>query len=147
MKNTQTKKKKNFLGWVLLAVAVVLVIVFLAIPKNSPADSTASLLPAEVSTEKVNAAWKEGAFILDVREQDEWNAGHISGATLIPLGELTSRLGELPKDKPIYVVCRSGNRSAAGRDALLAAGFSSVTSMAGGMNDWTSQDFEVVTGP
>ena len=147
MKKKQTKKKKSFLGWALLAVAVVLVIVFLAIPKPSPVDSTASLLPTEVSPGQVNAAWKEGSFILDVREQDEWNAGHISGATLIPLGVLTSRLGELPKDKPIYVVCRSGNRSAAARDALLDAGFASVTSMDGGMNDWVSQGFEIVTGP
>ena len=89
----------------------------------------------------------QGAFILDVREPDEWNAGHIPGATLIPLGELSSRLSELPQDQQIVVVCRSGNRSATGRDILLDAGFQQVTSMGGGMNTWVSLGLPTVTGP
>jgi phage shock protein E len=145
---TNEKKKNGFMGWVFLAVAIVLISVFLAIPKGAPIEATATHgLPAEISTTILKKVWQQGSFILDVREQDEWNAGHISGATLIPLGELANRASELPKDVPIYVVCRSGNRSAVGRDTLLNAGFTTVTSMAGGMNDWVAQGFEVVTGP
>ena len=89
----------------------------------------------------------DGAFMLDVREPDEWNSGHIPGATLVPLGQLPDRLNELPKDQEIVVVCRSGNRSATGRDILLDAGFNQVTSMAGGMNEWAAKNYEIVTGP
>jgi len=85
--------------------------------------------------------------MLDVREQSEWNEVHMPGATLIPLGQLANRLKDLPKDKEIVVVCRSGNRSATGRDILKQAGFTSVTSMAGGMNDWQAKGFAVATGP
>lgn len=88
----------------------------------------------------------QGAFILDVREPDEWAQMHIPGATLIPLGELPDRLNEIPKDKEIVVVCRSGNRSAQGRDILLNAGFTSVTSMTGGMTQWRAQGFPVAEG-
>ena len=84
--------------------------------------------------------------MLDVREPDEWAAGHIEGATLIPLGELAARAKEVPADRQVVVVCRSGNRSAQGRDVLLSAGLSSVTSMAGGMNDWAASGKPVVTG-
>ena len=89
----------------------------------------------------------QGAFVLDVREQEEWNALHIPDATLIPLSQLSSRLSELPKDQEIVVVCRSGNRSAQGRDILLDAGFTNVTSMAGGMNQWQAQGLPTSTGP
>jgi rhodanese-related sulfurtransferase len=88
-----------------------------------------------------------GAFILDVREPDEWNESHIPGATLIPLGELASRVDEVPQDQEVVVVCRSGNRSQQGRDILLSAGFTDVTSMAGGVNQWKAAGFETVSGP
>jgi rhodanese-related sulfurtransferase len=67
--------------------------------------------------------------------------------TLIPLGQLESRVSELPKDQPIVVVCRSGNRSQAGRDILLNAGFENVTSMASGMLQWRSMGLPTVSGP
>jgi rhodanese-related sulfurtransferase len=89
-----------------------------------------------VSVAEAAALRDGGAFVLDVREPAEWADGHIPDATLIPLGELASRVGELPRDRNIVVVCRSGNRSAQGRDSLLAAGFPAVTSLDGGMTDW-----------
>jgi rhodanese-related sulfurtransferase len=82
-----------------------------------------------------------------VREPDEWVESHIPGATLIPLGELASRVSEVPQDQEVVVVCRSGNRSAEGRDILLSAGFEHVTSMAGGVNQWKAAGFETVSGP
>jgi rhodanese-related sulfurtransferase len=80
-----------------------------------------------------------GAFVLDVREPDEYAAGHIAGATLIPLGQLPTRLAEVPRDRTVVVVCRTGHRSAQGRDILLDAGYGAVTSMTGGMNEWIAQ--------
>ena len=84
-----------------------------------------------------------GAFVLDVREPDEWATGHIPGATLIPLGELSARLGEVPADRTIVVICRSGNRSAQGREILKAAGYAAVTSVSGGMTDWVATGLPV----
>jgi rhodanese-related sulfurtransferase len=87
-----------------------------------------------------------GAFVLDVREPAEWAGGHIPGATLIPLGELAARVGELPRDREIVVVCRTGNRSAQGRDILLGAGFPSVTSLDGGMATWAQAGMPIEGG-
>jgi rhodanese-related sulfurtransferase len=103
-------------------------------------------LPLEVSVGGAAELRDSGAFMLDVREPDEWSAGHIPGATLIPLGELESRLAELPVDQPIVVYCRSGNRSAVGRDTLLSGGFTSVTSMAGGFNSWAQAGYDTEKG-
>ena len=119
-------------------------------PATAPAASAAAgavaALPATVSTAEALAMRDAGAFVLDVRQPEEWNAVHIPGATLIPLGELSSRLAEVPRDRQVLVVCRSGNRSAQGRDILLGAGFPSVTSMAGGMSDWTAAGYPTTTG-
>jgi rhodanese-related sulfurtransferase len=104
-----------------------------------------SLAP-EVSTSEAAELRDAGAFVLDVREPNEWAAGHIPGATLIPLGQLAGRASEVPTDRTVLVVCRSGNRSAQGRDILRQSGFSSVTSMAGGMTDWAAAGLPVVTG-
>lgn len=73
--------------------------------------------------------------ILDVREDFEVSQGMIPGALHIPMGQLGSRLGELDKDRPIIVVCRSGNRSAAVADALTQTGYMADT-MNGGMAAW-----------
>jgi rhodanese-related sulfurtransferase len=114
-------------------------------PAEAPGGAVAAL-PAEVSVDQALALRESGAFVLDVRQPDEWNAVHIPGATLIPLGELSSRLGEVPRDRQVLVVCRSGNRSAQGRDILLGAGFPSVTSMAGGMNQWAAAGYPTTSG-
>lgn len=73
--------------------------------------------------------------ILDVREDFEVTQGMIPGALHIPMGQLGSRLGEIDKDRPIIVVCRSGNRSAAVADALTQTGYMADT-MNGGMAAW-----------
>ncbi len=88
-----------------------------------------------------------GAFILDVREPDEWAEYHVPGATLVPLGQLAARVNEVPRDREVIVVCRSGNRSQAGRDILFDAGFTQVTSMAGGLSQWRSLGYATVSGP
>jgi rhodanese-related sulfurtransferase len=113
---------------------------------GAPVASAVAALPADVSIADAASLRDAGAFVLDVREPDEWSQGHIPGATLIPLGELAGRVGELPRDRSIVVICRSGNRSAQGRDVLLGAGFPAVTSVTGGMTDWIAAGLPVETG-
>ncbi len=143
MNRSTSKKAFPSWGWLVLAIGLLAVaaVVYLQLSKPSPAS-----LSAESTVEQVVAMREQGAFILDVREPSEWAQFHIPESTLIPLGELSSRLNELPKDQDIVVVCRSGNRSAQGRDILLAAGFTSVTSMAGGVTEWQAQGYPVNTG-
>lgn len=85
-----------------------------------------------------------GAFLLDVREHDEWVAGHAPDAVHIPLGELGARVEELPADRRIVAVCRSGARSGAAAGALLGAGYDAVN-LAGGMQAWEATGLPVVT--
>jgi rhodanese-related sulfurtransferase len=109
--------------------------------------AAAGALPVEVTIGEAVRLRDAGAFVLDVREPAEWNEYHVPGSTLIPLAQLPERLAEVPRDGDVLVICRSGNRSATGRDILLAAGFSSVTSMAGGVVDWRAAGHPTVTGP
>lgn len=114
---------------------------------QSQAPTTASAMPAEIAVADAKIERDGGAFILDVRTQEEWDAGHIPDATLIPLDQLPARLAEVPQDQRVVVVCRSGNRSAQARDILKQAGWSLVTSMAGGMNQWAAAGYDVTVGP
>jgi rhodanese-related sulfurtransferase len=66
---------------------------------------------------------------------------------LIPLAQLSTRLSEIPTDRDVLIICRSGNRSAQARDQLHAAGFANTTSIDGGMNAWIAAGLPVVTGP
>jgi rhodanese-related sulfurtransferase len=124
----------------LAVVALVAFIVYLIALAGGESQTTA--LAAEVNSETGYQMVQDGAFMLDVRERSEWDEYHAPMATLIPLGELQSRLSEVPKDREILVVCRSGNRSQQGRDILLAAGFN-ATSMAGGMKDWYAKGYPI----
>ncbi len=77
------------------------------------------------------------AVILDVREPDEWAAGHIESAVHIPIGAVTARLADVPQGEPLYVICRSGARSARVADFLRVQGTDAVN-VAGGMQDWAA---------
>ena len=144
-KNTSIKKKTNKNSWLVLGGIVIIafaVLIGFQLDNNVTSD-----LPLEVSVSDAYKIREEGAFVLDVRQPEEWEAVHIPGATLIPLGELESRLDEVPQDQNILVVCRSGNRSARARDILLTAGFQNVSSMAGGMNEWVAKSYDIGAGP
>ncbi len=135
-------------GVVLVALMLIAGAVFLRQAQDRIAGSSVQPagLPAEISAAQAAQKRDQGAFILDVREPDEWQQFHIPGATLIPLGSLQSRLNEVPRDQEVVVVCRTGHRSAQGRDILLNAGFAQVTSMAGGVTQWQAQGLPTATG-
>jgi rhodanese-related sulfurtransferase len=103
-------------------------------------------LGAEITVQEAYQKYEQGVYLLDVREQHEWDDYHIPNTTLIPLSQLKERVNELPRDQEIVVVCRSGNRSQEGRDILLAAGLDVVTSMAGGVLDWRQAGYPIVAG-
>jgi rhodanese-related sulfurtransferase len=140
----QQKKKNNLVLWGILAL---LVLGVSAIWFVSQGSTEADRFPLEISVDEAVAKRDVGAFILDVRQPEEWNEFHVPNSTLIPLGELASHMDELPKDREIVIVCRSGNRSAQARDLLLGAGFIQVTSMAGGLTQWKAAGYPTITGP
>lgn len=83
----------------------------------------------------VSAEVPDGVYLLDVREDDEWAAGHAPQAVHVRLGELNDRSGEIPRDREVYVICRSGARSAYVAQALAGAGWMAVN-VADGMTGW-----------
>lgn len=92
-------------------------------------------------------ALPDDAVVLDVREPDEWAAGHAPGAVHIPLGEVPARLDELPEtDEPLPVVCRSGGRSQRAVQWLVQQGFE-VVNVDGGMRAWGAAGKPLTGGP
>jgi rhodanese-related sulfurtransferase len=111
--------------------------------------TTAAESVPEVEPDEGRALVDAGAVLLDVREADEWQAGHAAKAVWIPLGEIAARADELRATEPtvdrrIVAVCRSGGRSERATRFLLAQGFD-VVNLAGGMRAWAAAGLDVVT--
>jgi hydroxyacylglutathione hydrolase len=83
--------------------------------------------------------------IIDVRSASEWNAGHIAGARHVFLGDLTDRIGELPRDRRLVIACQGGSRSSIGGSLLRARGFSHVINFSGGFSEWQEAGLPVET--
>ena len=88
----------------------------------------------EIAVDELAAVRKSGVLV-DVREPEEYVAGHVPGAVPIPMGQLATRMGEIDKTSPVFVICASGNRSSAMADLLRGAGFDAI-SVAGGTDAW-----------
>ena len=99
----------------------------------------------EVSTQAFASARADGAVTIDVREPGEYLAGHVPGARLVPMGEVASRVEELPANAPVYVICASGNRSLSVATMLAREGFD-ARSVAGGTSAWESAGYPMVRG-
>jgi rhodanese-related sulfurtransferase len=82
----------------------------------------------------------EDLHLVDVREYAEFAGGRIEGAKLLPLGELEKRHSELDHSKPIYVMCRTGNRSSQAQQKLKKLGFKNVINVSGGFEAWKKED-------
>ena len=105
-------------------------------------DSDSVELPG-VSVEKAMKELSEGVILVDVREQDEWDAGHAPGATFLPLSALQERVSELPRDSRLLIVCHSGGRSLRAVNFLRSEGLDAVN-VEGGMSAWSAAGGSVV---
>lgn len=85
-----------------------------------------------------NKLENEEITLLDVRESSEYEGGHIEGAVNAPLSSLDANQLPYPKDEPVYVICRSGNRSAQAASQLQDAGYTEIYDVSGGMMAWES---------
>lgn len=144
-----SKQRSTYL-LVALLVLTALVIAGCGAPAAAPVapaavadESAAAELPVTIDVTTANdLRGRDDIIILDVREDYEFNNGHVPGAAWIPLGELPNRLNELPKDKTIVAVCRSGNRSGQATELLRQQGFN-AHNMQGGMLAWQAAGLEV----
>jgi len=98
--------------------------------------------PREVSREEARKLIEDGAQLVDVRADHEWEVGRIAGATHLPLDELAARAGEIDKERPVVVYCRGGNRSSMATAALSEAGYDAVK-LSEGIVGWTEEDLPV----
>jgi rhodanese-related sulfurtransferase len=112
---------------------------------ESGAEATVLELPAEVDVHTV-ASIKDrpDVYLLDVREQWEYDEAHLPGVNLLPMGEVPANLDKIPTDKEVIVTCRSGNRSSQITEFLKQNGFSNVHNMQGGILAWEQAGYEVV---
>ena len=85
------------------------------------------------------------AYLLDVREPDEWTAGHAPGAHHVPMMEIPARISEVPTDVEVVVVCRSGGRSGQVVSYLMGNGWDNVRNLDGGMQSWHASGREIVS--
>jgi queuine tRNA-ribosyltransferase len=92
----------------------------------------------ETDVSTTNTALREDsdAILVDVREPEEWREGHVAGARHIPMGQLPAELASLPRQAPIYLICRSGARSHRAAAHMLTAGFERARNVKGGMIAW-----------
>jgi rhodanese-related sulfurtransferase len=95
--------------------------------------------PREVSRDEAKKMIDEGAQLIDVRADHEWEAGRIAGATHLPLPQLPERLADVGKDRPVVIYCRGGNRSTMATAALTEAGYDAVK-LSEGIVGWAGED-------
>jgi rhodanese-related sulfurtransferase len=89
----------------------------------------------EVTIDELEQAIAQGAHVVDVREQDEFDAGHVPNAHLIPLNTVPDRMGEIPEGETVWLICQGGVRSMKAANYLEAQGYN-VVSVAGGTGSW-----------
>ncbi|RKZ86422.1 MAG: rhodanese-like domain-containing protein [Gammaproteobacteria bacterium] len=118
-------------------IVLLLVTLFLSSCSSSDNANVTQISPKESAGLIAN----DFAVIIDVRSVAEWNNKHIPGATLIPLSDLKSRMGELEqyKDKQLIMQCAVGGRSSKAVEVLQEAGFSNVSNMNGGLVAWEKE--------
>lgn len=117
-------------------------------PTDSPSPQSTEIelssLAVDVDTSDVSSLRENpNVLLIDVREQFEYDEGHIPGITLMPLGTIPNRLDEIPTDKEVIFVCRSGNRSNQATQFLQQQGFDNVHNMLGGMNAWSEAGYSI----
>jgi rhodanese-related sulfurtransferase len=117
----------------------VLALAALALPLSSSAQNGA------VSLDQARAEHEAGkALLVDIREPDEHATGVVPGARLLPMRQLSARLAELPRDRPVLLICNTQNRSRATFDALRERGWTNLRYVNGGMSEWNRRGWKTV---
>ncbi len=101
---------------------------------------------SEISVDELTTLVESGSLVIDVREPDEYESGHIPGAILVPLSTVSTNTSEFESEETVYVVCRSGGRSMQACEILHEVGITNVVNVAGGTIGWISRGNEIVTG-
>ena len=99
-----------------------------------------------MTAREAEALARDGAAVLDVRSQGEWDAGHVPGASHVPLGSLPRRMDELPTGRPLVLLCQGGGRSAIAASLLTAHGVPEVVNVPGGFSEWSAEGLPVERG-
>lgn len=133
-----SKTRNRTLPW-LLAAAVVAVAAGLLLVRGTASAEALTTIDVAALQEAMN----DEVTLVDVREPYEYDGGHVPGALSMPLGQVVSLAADLPKDQPLYVICRSGNRSLQAAEALVEAGFQDVRNVGGGMISWQAAGYPV----
>lgn len=104
-------------------------------------------MPApEVDLDELAAGRDAGVPLIDVRQPEEYEAAHVPGAKLVPLADVVARLGEIPREGPVYVICQSGQRSLRAAEYYRNQGIDAY-SVAGGTKAWVEAGHRPATGP
>lgn len=146
---SQTQFKRNqilILVVVLIVLGISVGVMLVQVSGSNVSENIALVENRQVNVEEAFQFYQEEVYFLDVRTPLEWQAGHIPGATLIPLDELAVRSGELPVNEPILIYCRSGNRSLQAMNLLDSVGFMNLSSMDGGIEDWITAGYPLEWG-
>ena len=137
--------------WVSIAVIVVLAVVIYFSSRNLlktsslPVSTPTVDIPADISVADADYLYQNNsAYFLDVRPTRDWTLYHIENSISIPLDQLSANLGKLPKVGVIIVVDELGDTSPQARDALKKAGFTTVTSMTGGLDAWVQAGYPFI---
>jgi rhodanese-related sulfurtransferase len=110
------------------------------IPSVTPREAAAATDPSTAADPATRP------LIVDVREPDEFAAGRIAGVALLPISQFVARHAELPKDRPLLIICAAGSRSSSATMYLLQAGWTDVRNVTGGMTAWSAAGLPVRTG-
>ena len=100
----------------------------------------------EIDIDELAAGRAAGVAVIDVRQPEEYEAVHVPGARLVPLADVVARLGEIPKEGPVYVICQSGQRSLRAAEFYRNQGIDAY-SVAGGTKAWVEAGHESARGP
>lgn len=116
--------------------------------KKDSASTNFKSPKSEITVDEALALSKEGALFIDVREPDELAevAFDVKNMQNIPLGDLESRLADVPKDKQVIVACKKGGRSAQAYELLKSKGFENIANMEGGMDAWSDKGLPTLAG-
>ena len=132
----QRRARRRNLTWLWVGLAALFIVGIGIFMLASQAAGVTALNPAQT-----HAKIQQGAFLLDVRTQEEYNQYHLQGSTLIPLDQLSDQLDKLPRDKDIVVICHSGTRSLSAAILLQQHGFKRIYYLAGGLNAWQAAGY------